>query len=163
MTYPSSSQDGSVQHSPLLVVAFVAGVLVLGGVIGASSAPDEWYRALDKPVFNPPDWVFAPVWTVLYAMMGYAGYRVWRALGARSAAFGLWILQLVLNLAWTPIFFQGHSLPLASIEIVLLLGAIGAFMVTVREREWVSFLLFIPYALWVGFATVLTWTIWAMN
>ena len=146
-----------------MLAAFILGVMVLGALIGATNAPDEWYRSLEKPVFNPPDWVFAPVWTILYAMVGYAGYRVWRRVGQRSALFGLWLAQMVLNLAWTPIFFTGRSLPLASIEIVLFLIAVLAFMARARVEEPTAFLLFIPYAAWVTFATVLTWTIWALN
>ena len=150
-------------HSLAVLAAFVLGVMVLGAVMGATNAPDEWYRALEKPFFNPPDWVFAPVWTVLYAMVGYAGYLVWREAGQRSFLFGLWLAQMVLNLAWTPIFFTGRSLPLASMEILLFLVAVVAFMVRARTEVPRAFLLFIPYAAWVSFATVLTWTIWALN
>ena len=145
------------------LVALVVGVMLAGAAIGALSPPDAWYRALDKPFFNPPDWVFAPVWTVLYAMVGYAGYRAARAEGMRSSLFGLWLMQMVLNFAWTPIFFLAHSLPGASVAIVLLLAAIAMFMLEARRRVPIAFKLFIPYAAWVAFATVLTWTIWFMN
>ena len=145
------------------VALFVIGTIVAGGIIGATNAPDEWYRALAKPAWNPPDWVFGPVWTVLYGMVGYAGARVFTRLGAQSATFGLWIAQLILNLLWTPLFFSAHSLSLASIEIAILLAAVIAFVVVAGRTERVSAWLFVPYLAWVGFASALTWTIWSMN
>ena len=148
----------------LLVLAFVAGTIVLGGVIGATNAPGEWYRALNKPSWNPPDWVFGPVWTVLYGMVGYAGYRVWtRRERIGGALFGVWVAQLALNYLWTPLFFSAQSLPLASVEIAALLAAVLAFMALAWGRDRVSFWLFVPYVAWVGFASALTWTIWSMN
>ena len=146
------------------VVAFALGVLVIGGAIGATNAPDDWYRALAKPAWNPPDWVFGPVWTVLYAMVGYAGARVFAADGRRLGPLTrLWALQMGLNFLWTPLFFSARSLTLASMEIAFLLAAVIAFMVAVRRRDRVSLWLFAPYAAWVGFASVLTWTILGMN
>ena len=152
-------------HAPgwLTILAFVIGTVAAGGLIGATNAPGAWYAALDKPAFNPPAWVFGPVWTLLYAMVGWAGARTFALFGAGSTPFRLWALQLVLNLAWTPIFFTLRSLPLAAFEIVGLLGVIVAFMASVRRRDDFSFWLFAPYAAWVSFATVLTWTIWLMN
>ena len=146
-----------------LIALFVAGVLVIGGTIGATNAPGEWYRALLKPAWNPPDWVFGPVWTVLYAMVGYAGARVYALEGRVGRLTGLWALQMALNFAWTPLFFSARSLTLASVEIALLLAAVLAFMLAVRGRDPVSLWLFVPYAAWVGFASALTWTIWGMN
>ena len=146
-----------------LIAAFVLGIIVIGGVIGATNAPDTWYRALEKPAWNPPDWVFGPVWTVLYGMVGYAGARVYSRLGASSTAFRLWLVQMVLNFLWTPLFFSAHSLPLASIEIGLLLAAVIAFTVYAGKVERVSAWLFVPYLAWVAFASALTWTIWSMN
>ena len=145
------------------IAAFVLGTILLGGLIGATNAPDAWYRALAKPTWNPPDWVFGPVWTVLYGMVGYAGYRVHDRLGSGSTLFRLWVVQLVLNLAWTPIFFSLHSLPLASMEIGLLLASVIAFVVIAGKRERVSAWLFVPYLAWVGFASALTCTIWSLN
>ena len=146
-----------------LIAAFVLGVLVIGGTIGATNAPDEWYRALAKPAWNPPDWVFGPVWTVLYAMVGYSGARVFTLEGGFGPLTRLWALQMGLNFLWTPLFFSARSLTLASIEIAALLAAVIAFMVAVRRRDRTSLWLFAPYAAWVGFASVLTWTILAMN
>ena len=118
---------------------------------------------MNKPFFNPPAWVFGPVWTVLYCMVGYAGYLAWRTSGFSGTLFSAWLIQLILNLSWTPIFFVGRSLPFASIEILLLLAAVVVFMIVARIECYTAFLLFIPYAAWVGFATLLTWTIWLMN
>ena len=142
------------------ILAFVLGTIAIGGVIGATNAPDEWYRALAKPAWNPPDWVFGPVWTVLYGMVGYAGYHAWRLGGA---LFAVWIAQIVLNYLWTPLFFSARSLSLASVEIAVLLAAVLAFMALAWKRDRTSFWLFVPYVAWVGFASVLTWTIWSMN
>ena len=145
------------------IALFVLATVVLGGIVGATNAPDAWYRELAKPAWNPPDWVFGPVWTTLYAMIGYAGFRVWRRRGARSLLFRLWLAQLALNLAWTPLFFSLRSLPLASVEIAALLASVATFVVLAGARERVSAWLFVPYLAWVGFASALTWTIWSLN
>ena len=166
MTFVDPSRPIPIERrAPSVVpaIAFTLGVIAIGGVIGALNIPDQWYRDLAKPAFNPPDWVFGPVWTVLYAMVGYAGYRTWRLFGAASLPFALWGLQMLLNFAWTPLFFSFNSLPLASIEIGAFLFAVIAFMAVVRRRDAISFWLFTPYLAWVGFASVLTWTIWSMN
>ena len=145
------------------VAAFIVGTIAIGGLVGALNVPDGWYRALDKPGWNPPDWVFGPVWTALYAMVGYAGARVRARREALGALHALWWAQLALNLAWTPIFFTLHSLAGASVEIALLLLVVLAFLALAWRGERVSFWLFVPYAAWVGFASILTWTITAMN
>ena len=166
MTFVDPTRPAPIERrNPSLVpaIAFTVVVLLIGGAIGGTNPPNEWYRALAKPAFNPPDWVFGPVWTILYAMVGYAGYRTWRMFGAASLPFGLWALQMLLNFAWTPIFFTLNSLPLASIEIGVFLLAVIAYMVVIRDRDRTSFWLFTPYLAWVAFASVLTWTIWSMN
>ena len=160
---PHAGGGSAPRPSWSLIAAFTLGVLVVGGAIGATNAPDEWYRALQKPPWNPPDWVFGPVWTVLYAMVGYAGARVFALEGRPGPLTRAWALQMGLNFLWTPLFFSARSLPLAGVEIAFLLAAVIAFMVAVRGRDRLSLWLFVPYAAWVGFASVLTWTIWGMN
>ena len=136
-------------------------LLVVGGglAIGYATAPGEWYAQLAKPEFNPPGWIFGPVWTVLYVLIAVAGWRVWR--GDRGGwPMKLWWTQLVLNFLWSPLFFSAPQIGLALVVILLLLGAILAFMITSWARDRVAAGLFAPYAAWVAFASVL---IFVMN
>lgn len=136
---------------------------VLGGLaIGMSNPPDAWYAALNKPAFNPPNWLFGPVWTALYVMIGVAGWRSWRQ-GAHHPGMKLWWLQMVLNFAWSPLFFGAHRMDIALVVILGLLLAINAFIVSQWRREPLAARLFIPYSLWVGFATVLNTALLTLN
>jgi benzodiazapine receptor len=144
------------------LVLFLA--LVLGGglLIGYLTAPDAWYVALDKPAFTPPGWLFAPAWTLLYVLIAIAGWRVWR-LGSRHFAMRVWWIQLMLNFAWSPVFFGAHRIGFALVVIVALLVAIAAFIVSAWPRDRVAAGLFVPYAAWVAFASVLNGSILALN
>jgi benzodiazapine receptor len=139
-------------------------VSAFGGIATASSV-GTWYQALAKPSFNPPDWLFAPVWTALYFMMAVAGWRVWRRDGLRDAwwALSLFGLQLMLNLAWSIVFFGLRSIGAALIEIVVLLIAVLATTVVFWRRDRAAGALFVPYASWVAFATVLNAALWQLN
>lgn len=145
-----------------LLILFVA--LSLGGgiLIGLSNAPGPWYESLAKPPFNPPNWVFGPVWSVLYVMIGIAGARTF-ARGAGSAAMIVWFVQMALNFAWTPVFFTAQRPDLALVVIIPLLLSILAFIALTFRRDRLSSLLFVPYAAWVGFATALNFEIWRLN
>lgn len=146
----------------LELILFVA--LVVGGglAIGYLTTPGEWYTRLAKPVFNPPGWIFGPVWTLLYVLIGVAGWRVWRRdRGGRPMK--LWWAQLVLNFLWSPIFFSAHQIGFALAVILLLLAAVLAFMVASRRQDRVAAWLFVPYATWVAFASLLNGSIWALN
>jgi tryptophan-rich sensory protein len=146
-----------------LVVCFA--VSAIGGWMTAGSV-DTWYRALAKPSFNPPDWIFAPVWSVLYAMIALAGWRVWRRtgfVGRGSAALAAWGVQLVLNLAWSCVFFGLRNPGAALMVILALLAAIVVTLMLMRRVDRPAALLFVPYLLWVGFATVLNASIWILN
>jgi len=140
------------------------GVSAAGGAATASSV-STWYQALQKPPFNPPDWLFAPVWTALYVMMAIAGWRVWRADGLRGAraALALFGIQLALNLAWSFVFFGYRLLGAALLEIIVLLAAIVATTILFWRRDRLAGLLFIPYAGWVAFATILNFALWQLN
>ena len=145
-----------------LVICF--GVSVAGGAATASSV-GTWYQALEKPPFNPPDWLFAPVWTVLYVMMAVAGWRVWRAHGLRGAraALALFAIQLALNLAWSFVFFGYRLIGAALVEIVVLLVAIVTTTILFWKRDRIAGALFIPYAGWVAFAMMLNFALWQLN
>ena len=146
----------------LALAAFIA--LALGGglVIGFVARPDGWYAALNKPAFNPPNWVFAPVWSTLYIMIGTAGWLVWQR-DWRSRMMASWVAQLALNFIWTPVFFGLHS-PLAALAIIVaLLIVILAFIVRGWGRDRAAALLFMPYAAWVAFATLLNAAIVYLN
>ncbi len=125
----------------------------------------DWYRELNKPWFNPPAWIFGPVWTLLYLLMGIAGWLVWRQGSGwpLQRAMGLFALQWVLNAAWTPLFFGMHRPGLALLDLVALwcaiVGSIAAFLPISRAAS----LLFAPYVLWVSFATILNATLWWLN
>ena len=124
-----------------------------------------WYATLAKPAWNPPSWVFGPVWTILYAMMAVAAWRVWLQGGwsQQKTALRLYLLQWAQNALWTPLFFGLHRPGWALAEILVLLAAILATMRAFWHVDRPAGVLLLPYAAWVAFATVLNWTIWMMN
>lgn len=127
--------------------------------------PGEWYRALAKPSWRPPNWLFGPVWLVLYLSIAVSGWLVWRDVGPEAAAVALAIyaLQLVLNGLWSVIFFGLHRPGLAFAEILCLLVAILATIAAFYPLHPIAAYILIPYALWVGFATLLNYSIWRLN
>lgn len=139
-------------------------IIVLGGgiTIGVATTPGDWYAALNKPNFNPPNWIFAPVWTVIYILIAVAGWRIW--LGERESwAMKTWWTQLTLNFIWSPIFFSAHRIDIALGVIVMLFIAIVAFIVTGWPRHRIAALLFVPYLLWVAFAALLNASLLYLN
>ena len=124
--------------------------------------PDQWYAALEKPSWNPPGWIFGPVWTLLYLMMAVSAWLVWRKVGFQRPLV-LYFIQLVLNAAWTPIFFGAHELGWALAEILVLWSAILlttlSFFKVSKPAGW----MLVPYLLWVTFAAFLNFTLWRMN
>ena len=150
---------------PLALVAWIAAPIVLGLLIGRISSPDAWYAALAKPSWNPPSWVFGPVWTALYGAMGLAAYLVWRQLGWRGGRvpLGLFGAQLLVNLAWSPIFFGLHQLGWALADIIVMLALIVATTAAFwRVNRWAGVLM-LPYVAWVSFAMTLNAEIWRLN
>lgn len=145
----------------LIVCIAVSGI---GGAITATSV-GTWYQTLEKPSFNPPDWVFAPVWTALYVMMAIAGWRVWRRtrIAARWTALSVFAVQLALNLTWSLLFFGLQRIDLALAEIVILLLAIGVNTVMFWRIDRLAGALFVPYLLWVAYATALNAALWFLN
>lgn len=142
--------------------------LAVGGLSGyaTSSGVATWYPTLVKPSFNPPAWVFGPVWTLLYLMMGVAAFLVWRrgtdAEGVRIA-LAVFAIQLILNGLWSLLFFGLRSPGLALVDIALLWVAIGAAVWLFWRVVPAAGLLLLPYWAWVSFATVLNGSIWSLN
>jgi benzodiazapine receptor len=148
---------------PTLTLAlFIALVLGGGTLIGLMMLPGEWYAELAKPPFNPPNWIFAPVWTLFYIMVAVAGWRTWQR-GARSTAMTVWFIQLALNFVWSPVFFGAHRIGAALVIVAALLAIIIAFIVICWPRDRAAALLFTPYAAWVAFATLLNGALWYLN
>ena len=148
------------------LVAFILVCLAVSGLGGAITATSvgTWYQTLEKPVFNPPAWVFAPVWTTLYVLMAIAGWRVWRTKsGAGRRALAVFALQLSLNLAWSFLFFGFQQIGLALFDVVALFAAILLTTVLFWRVDRLAGALFLPYLLWVGFATVLNASLWLLN
>ena len=151
-----------MSNKPLVYLAFI--ILVLGGglLIGANNMPGDWYQSLAKPSFNPPNWVFAPVWSILYIIIGVVGARTWLAL-RRGIAMRLWFAQLVFNFAWSPVFF-GLKDPTSAVIIILgLLISVAGFIAVSWRQDRTAALLFLPYLAWVAFATALNAAIIALN
>ena len=125
----------------------------------------HWYRTLVRPAIAPPNWVFAPVWTLLYALMAIAAWMVAGSASSplRTVALGVFLLQLLLNYAWTWFFFRQHQLGGALIEIVLLWVAIGATTLLFQRLVPVAAALLLPYWAWVSFATILNAAFWRLN
>ncbi len=146
-------------------IAIALAVAGLGGLATASSV-STWYAGLNKPVFNPPNAVFGPVWTTLFVLMAIAAWRVWRPAtlgGARRMALTFYVVQLALNLAWSLIFFGLRQPGLALGEVVLLLASVVATAVLFWRIDRPAGLMMVPYATWVTFASLLNFEIWRLN
>lgn len=138
----------------------VAVVAIVGGLAAGSAA--QTYRALELPPFAPPSWLFGPVWTVLYVMIAVAGWLVWRESGW-NRTLTLWSVQLVLNLAWTPLFFTAGWYAAALVDILALLVLVGLTVVAAARSSRLAAALLVPYLAWVGFATALNAAIVVLN
>ena len=145
-------------------VAVCLAVAAIGGRVTAQSVR-TWYQTLHKPEFNPPDWVFAPVWTLLYVLIAVAGWRVWRrrGFGGAPVAIAAYATQLALNLAWSFIFFGGRMIGAALADILLLLAAIAITAALFRRIDRVAAWLLAPYGAWVAFAAALNYALWRLN
>jgi tryptophan-rich sensory protein len=146
-----------------IIISELAGII--GSVFTVSSI-SSWYVTLTKPTFSPPSYVFGPVWTTLYALMGIAAFLIWKKGLDRKdvkVALGIFIIQLVLNTLWSIIFFGLHSSGGALIEIVFLWLAILATIIAFYKISKVSAYLLLPYIAWVSFAAYLNYSIWVLN
>ena len=162
-----SSRNTALTGSWRSLIVFLLlcyGVATIGGLVTDSSL-GTWYRDLAKPSFNPPDWLFGPVWTVLYALIAVAGWSIWRLRPHPAVRAALWVfaLQLLLNLSWTAFFFGLRSPALALMAISLLMVVIAANIVLFWRLDQSAAWLLVPYLFWVGFATALNAAIWSLN
>lgn len=162
------NKDASKLQSVGILLFFLIltfGVAWTGAQVSPGIASSDWYDQLNKPDWNPPGWLFGPVWTALYIMMAFAAWRIWRLSGFRGAKTELSFFggQLFLNGLWSQLFFNAQNPGLAFIEIIILLAAI---IITTRlfyKKDRISGWLMVPYILWVSFASVLNGTIWMIN
>jgi len=150
------------------LIIFIA-IPLLAGALGSfytmASIP-TWYATLNKPMLNPPSWVFGPVWTILYIMMGIAAFLIWqKGWKGREVkiALVLFFVQLALNVLWSVIFFGQQNPGLALIEIIILWAAILATILSFKKSSKPAATLLVPYLLWVTFATYLNFAIWRLN
>ena len=139
-------------------VAFVAGVMTRPEIT-------TWYESLAKPAWRPPNWLFGPVWTLLYGLIAVAGWRVWCAPQSKWRTLGLWVFggQLAVNFLWSPVFFNLHRIGFAVVVILVLWFLLTLFIGVTWKFERGATFLFLPYLLWVSFAAALNYTVWRMN
>ena len=140
--------------------------LIIGGISGYYTASNiqSWYVTLIKPSFNPPNYLFGPVWTSLYIIMGISFYMIWSSTKSnKNKLIGIYLFQLVLNFLWSFIFFKYHAIGIAAIEIVFLwLSILTMIIMFYKNNKWAAFIN-IPYLLWVSFASVLNISIYLLN
>lgn len=150
----------------IYVVAICLAVGYLSSIVTQSSIT-TWYPTIEKPIFNPPNWVFAPVWTLLYIMMGVAAGMIWNKLESNKPAVKkalfFFTAQLLLNALWSYLFFGLNNILLALIEIILLWLIIYETFVLFKQLDKTAGRLLVPYLAWVGFATILTGSIYYLN
>jgi benzodiazapine receptor len=154
----------SIQKSVLGAIAAL--VITFGaGYIGSRFPVDEWYAALSKPSWNPPNWLFGPVWSALYLLMAISVWLVWREKGISGAILPLsiFLLQLILNVAWSWLFFGLHEPSWAFSEIIVLWLTILANIILFWRINTISGVLLVPYLAWVTFAAFLNYTLWRLN
>ncbi len=163
----SKRSDLGTGKDILALVLFVGICVAIGGLGGAvtNTSVTTWYSTLAKPSFNPPNWIFGPVWTTLYIMMGVAAWRVWRATDRDTARgpLAIFALQLAVNLGWSVAFFGLRDPGLAVAVILVLDLLVLATALMFRRIDGLAAMLLVPYLAWISFATVLNVTIWRLN
>ena len=142
-----------------LIITFSASLI---GGLATVTFKEPWYSLLNKPVFNPPDWVFGPVWTILYILMSVAIWRIWINY-YDNKILNLYFLHLFFNMIWSIIFFGFHQIGLALLDLVLILIFIVLLMKIYYSKDKISFSLMVPYFLWSGYALVLNFNIFILN
>ncbi len=151
------------ENRPLLAFILVTLFIGAGATVFTEPSIPTWYAGLNHPSYAPPNWVFAPVWTTLYVLMAVAAWRVWRKTGMNSNPLIAYAVQLVLNFAWSGIFFALHQIGWALVEILTLDLAILVTTILFFRRDRLAGLLFLPYLAWSLFASFLTCGFWQLN
>lgn len=153
------------KHGELLACVAICFAAAALGSMFTSSSVGGWYRTLAKPSWNPPDWVFGPVWSALYLMMAVSLWLAWRAREREGAkrALASFAVQLALNVAWSALFFGLKAPGWAFVEILLLWAAIGATIALFRRISRAAAWLLVPYFLWVSFAACLNFALWRLQ
>lgn len=156
----------SFQFIPFIINISIPLAFGANGGLLTSNAVKTWYPTLNKPAFNPPNWIFGPVWTALYILIGIAAYLVWQKRDQVvhfPRTIAVYLIQLVLNLFWSFLFFNAHKIGASLFEIFALLIVIIINGIMFYKIDKTAGLLFIPYVLWVSFATLLTYAIYSLN
>lgn len=149
----------------LLALAGWIAIAFSASITAVFVSTEGWYAALNKPTWNPPPWLFGPVWSTLYIAMGVSAWLVWRQGGwsQQRHRLTLFLVQWLLNALWTPLFFGLHWIGVAVLEILVLWVAIVATIASFARVSQVAAALLVPYLAWVSFATFLTFTLWRLN
>jgi benzodiazapine receptor len=140
------------------------GITFLVAYVGSTFMPGEWYALLDKPFWNPPNWIFGPIWTVLYVLIATSVWLVWlekHPIGPRAITW--WLIQLILNAGWSWVFFGLHQIGWALVEMSALLSMLSITIRYFKRIKPSAASLLTPYLIWVAFAWVLNLTIWWLN
>ena len=158
----------SIRSTPARSVLALAGWLAVAfaaALLGGFFLPGEWYARLQKPAWNPPNWIFGPVWTALYTIMGVAAWLVWKRGGfaVQRLALSLFLLQLLFNALWSPLFFGLQNAGLAFVDLVLLWVALVATVAAFWKARFLAGAMLLPYVGWVTFAGALNFAVWRLN
>lgn len=164
MNVHSAGSPGSRFHPLPALIGWLL-LSLAAAALGGLFPPGDWYAQLNKPSWHPPNWIFGPVWTALYILMAVAAWLVWWRGGfaGQSQALGLYLLQILLNALWTPLFFGLHHPALAFAEIILLWVALLSTVLVFWKTHRLAGALLIPYLAWVTFAAVLNFSLWRLN
>ncbi|WDR06128.1 tryptophan-rich sensory protein [Devosia rhodophyticola] len=158
----ASLDDYKTPRPWVLLAIFLAAVIGVGALVGTQSVPGQWYQSLNKPPFNPPNWIFGPVWFALYIMIAVAGWRIYM-IDRSSTVMKIWYAQMVMNWAWSPVWFVAQLVWPAFAIILAILALIIAFIATARRLDPAAAWLFVPYLAWVSFASLLNLSIGILN
>jgi tryptophan-rich sensory protein len=159
---------GDVRRGTWFAIAWAVGTGVLGMALSALGGVDlivEWYLALRKPWWQPPAWVFGPAWSIIFALSAWAFVRAWRAapMGGRTSLVWAYVINGILNVGWSVLFFGMRSIELALLEVGPLWLSVLVMLLIAGRHDRVAGWLLLPYLLWVGFAGVLNFALWRLN